>query len=487
MVVLLVVLLVSTGIVCVLGLLALAIWRRRAAARAAAAGTSKSQPGSAPASHSGGAGGSGGVVLNIGAAAAAAGMQYPVLPPGLLAHDISGPVYDSSDSFHVQDRVALTQELARLSRQLEPAAQMRGGRGAAGSSSDGSSDGSDRQQRLPPAAAAGGISATSAASDACLQRLQSAITSMSQDVLSRRLQYALGADGSPLVMGMGDGGGELARPSPMGQQAGGASPRLSGPLLARTSHRSNASSGLLAEQQQLEGSGGSAAAAAVAGCSAGRLARLSPAARIPSQGAGAAIWTAGAPPGAAGAAAASVGSMRSAGSSSGAGSGIESLKLLQLIGQGTFGQVYKALWRRRCVAVKVLQLPVTSGSSDMPWRGVGRVTSHREKMAVMETVVSTTMRWVVCVGGWVRRVWRCSLPHAALLTHPVVHVPLLLLLLHCPCCPAPLQSSQHCAGVHLCGGAAHARHADSRQEERQAAAAAAADAAARAAATAAAG
>jgi serine/threonine protein kinase len=68
------------------------------------------------------------------------------------------------------------------------------------------------------------------------------------------------------------------------------------------------------------------------------------------------------------------------------------LKLLQLVGQGTFGQVYKALWRRRCVAVKVLQLPATVGNSDAsPWAGVARVSSHREKMAVMETVVSTTM------------------------------------------------------------------------------------------------
>jgi hypothetical protein len=32
----------------------------------------------------------------------------------------------------------------------------------------------------------------------------------------------------------------------------------------------------------------------------------------------------------------------------------------------------------------------------VPWRGMGRTTSHREKMAVMETVVSTTMR-CVCV------------------------------------------------------------------------------------------
>jgi serine/threonine protein kinase len=68
------------------------------------------------------------------------------------------------------------------------------------------------------------------------------------------------------------------------------------------------------------------------------------------------------------------------------------LKLLQLVGQGTFGQVYKALWRRRCVAVKVLQLPATAGNSDAsPWAGVARESSHREKMAVMETVVSTTM------------------------------------------------------------------------------------------------
>jgi hypothetical protein len=37
----------------------------------------------------------------------------------------------------------------------------------------------------------------------------------------------------------------------------------------------------------------------------------------------------------------------------------------------------------------------------VPWRGMGCSTSHREKMAIMETVVSTTMRYAVLGEGGV--------------------------------------------------------------------------------------
>lgn len=113
---------------------------------------------------------------------------------------------------------------------------------------------------------------------------------------------------------------------------------------------------------------------------------------------GAAVWAAGAAAATKPLSKSSLGC--SAASRMGSSGGVDQLKLLELVGQGTFGQVYKALWRRRCVAVKVLQLPATAGSSDVPWKGMGRASSHREKMAVMETVVSTTMRWVhMHIGG----------------------------------------------------------------------------------------
>jgi hypothetical protein len=78
----------------------------------------------------------------------------------------------------------------------------------------------------------------------------------------------------------------------------------------------------------------------------------------------------------------------------------QQVKLLGVIGRGTFASVYRATWRGRVVAVKVLHLPahgvLTAGQSQPPAGRFGEAAgslslqSH-ERMAVMEAVVSTTM------------------------------------------------------------------------------------------------
>jgi len=444
--------LVTAVVASVLACLAFVFWRKRAAEnrqqraqRAAATdgelGSVKagSEPGSRASDQHGrtGHGSSGepdvsGSGSGMGVLAGGRRFRGSGILPGLLRDSM--PVHDSSDSYNIPeavDRAALTAELARSKFGPRNLSAQDDGRStsSSGGSSGGGRGGRGRDRDRPPAAAGGGASTTSMASDACLQRLQSAITTMSQDVLSRRLQYAMGADGSPVVMGMAAAGTAvgLGRPSPLSlaqggqqQERQGLTPPLegsdadgnafqqqhSGSLLGRrsssplgrasTHHGSPnaaavAAATALAEQQQREGSGGLEAADAQP--FGPRVPGVVPTKALSQGGGPAALADAAACGGGAGGLAKS--SVGSAASRMGSLGGIEQLKLLQLVGQGTFGQVYKALWRRRCVAVKVLQLPATAGSSDVPWRGMGRATSHREKMAVMETVVSTTMRYAL--------------------------------------------------------------------------------------------
>jgi hypothetical protein len=63
------------------------------------------------------------------------------------------------------------------------------------------------------------------------------------------------------------------------------------------------------------------------------------------------------------------------------------IQIVVLIGRGSFASVYRAIWRGRCVALKVVQLPAVAGGDDE----LGTAEQTRERMAVMEAVVSVTM------------------------------------------------------------------------------------------------
>lgn len=86
------------------------------------------------------------------------------------------------------------------------------------------------------------------------------------------------------------------------------------------------------------------------------------------------------------------------------------LQILTLIGRGSFASVFRAIWRGRCVALKVVQLPAVAGG-DAGDDELSNALQTRERMAVMEAVVSVTMSHpnVVQVGGVLSWVCACSL------------------------------------------------------------------------------
>jgi serine/threonine protein kinase len=65
----------------------------------------------------------------------------------------------------------------------------------------------------------------------------------------------------------------------------------------------------------------------------------------------------------------------------------EDLELREVLGTGSFGTVYLAKWKGREVAVKTLQLPASASATASALSN----TCTRERMAVQEAAVSTTM------------------------------------------------------------------------------------------------
>eukprot|EP00775_Hariotina_reticulata_P004405 gene4405-4658_t len=400
MVTVLAVCLVTAFVASMLACLAIVFWRKRAAeARAAAAAAA--ELGKAGLAHTSSTGrdvdssGEGGNSDGAGPTRHRARSDLGMLSLLHMAPEVlEGPVHDSSNSYH-HDRAALTHELARSQfgvtqlsgGDVQPAEEGSGshvaglGRAAA-----------HGRPLLPPAASVPGFSTTSMASDAALHRLQSAITSMSQDVLSRRLAGAYGK--GPSIMSTL---GKTSLPEALMHRGGGDAANADS---AGAHQQAQEGAGTVDSPHALS-AGNAGGPVPAAGAWTGALARAAAAADnhdgLALGSGGARGFTAGKAAPAAPAQNHSV----SSGSNPSGDDGLDQLKLLQLVGQGTFGQVYKALWRRRCVAVKVLQLPATAGSSDMaPWMGVGRASSHREKMAVMETVLRLVMEF--CDAGSLR-------------------------------------------------------------------------------------
>jgi serine/threonine protein kinase len=126
------------------------------------------------------------------------------------------------------------------------------------------------------------------------------------------------------------------------------------------------------------------------------------------------------------------------------------LQIITMIGRGSFASVYRAIWRGRCVALKVVQLPAVAGGESVNDE-LSSALQTRERMAVMEAVVSVTMSHpnvvqvgLVCTSGpECRRVNGCRRLRFVFLQQ--LHMPLCV----CVCVSMVLCVPSSCAALSL--------------------------------------